>query len=99
MNTKPQNKATAKKFDHWIIRAIQGSALLAIVGIGAGFALSWQPIWIANLLLLSATCCYLLFLLKNVVTGKKYAEGAKKRRKRLLPFLYAKAQDNSLGGT
>lgn len=99
MNTKPQNKATAKKFDHLIIRAIQGSALLAIVGIGAGFALSWQPIWIANVLLLSATFCYLLFLLKNVVTGKKYAEGAKKRRKRLFPFLYAKTQNSEVSGT
>jgi hypothetical protein len=84
-----KNKKLTAKFDSYIFLAVKVSIVLSMSVLAAVYWLEVNKIWVVNVIAMSALLCFSLVFLKEVVTGKVYANRAKKRRKRYFPFLYA----------
>jgi hypothetical protein len=84
-----KNKKLTAKFDTYIFLAIRISLVLSLGVLAAMYWLHLNKIWLVDIIAISALVCFSLMIMKEVVTGKVYANNAKKRRKKFFPFLYA----------
>jgi hypothetical protein len=90
-----KNKKLTAKFDGYIFLAVKVSIVLTMGVLAAVYWLGVNKIWVVNVMAIAALLCFSLVFLKEVVTGKVYANRAKKRRKRYFPFLYASKKKTS----
>ena len=72
----------------WRLGAVFGLVLFAMASLCVAHVI--QPIHFAGLVLLTAVITMLANTSLMVKTGRVKAKGAKKRRKKLLPFIYKK---------
>jgi hypothetical protein len=90
-----KTKKITAKFDYYIFLAIKISLVLSVGVMAAIYWLHINKIWLVNVLAIAGLVCFSLVFIKRVVTGKVYANNAKKRRKRFFPFLYASKKKTS----
>jgi hypothetical protein len=87
MRTLDENQL-GSRLDSYILRAMKYTiAITFLIGFGI-YVTSHSPIWILITLLAGVNVCAILMLVKGGVTGKRYAQGAKARRKNLTPLLF-----------
>jgi hypothetical protein len=84
-----KTKKLSAKLDSYIFLAIKISLALSVVVLTTMYSLNVDKIWFINIIAIAGLVCFALMILKEVLTGKLYANNAKKRRKKYLPFLYA----------
>ena len=84
-----KTKKLSAKLDSYIFLAIKISLALSAAVLASMYSLNVDKIWFINIIAIAGLSCFGLMILKEVLTGKLYANNAKKRRKKYLPFLYA----------
>jgi len=81
-------KELRKKYDRWIIICFSLSIAFILLALVIRQISPTPQVIPALISLLFSLTGMLAMFLKNLQTGKKYANGAKKRRKKVLPLVY-----------
>jgi hypothetical protein len=81
-------KELRKKYDRWIILCFSLGTLFILLALILRQVSPTPQVIPALISLLFSLAGMITMFLKNLQTGKKYANGAKKRRKKILPIVY-----------
>jgi hypothetical protein len=94
MKTTSQIKQVAVKYDKAILLLLKAALAIILLNVTLKVVFDMSSIWVANATLAAVLLCFIGVILRKVITGQKYAQGAKQRRRLLLPFFYPQKKKN-----